>query len=423
MIDLDAKKLTGRDASMESTVDSRGLAGMASQLVIPQLLENSDFAHAVCPACHGSAKHLTHWEFSGLGDSIFNYVGNFFSCGDCGLVYILNIDDARLSRFYLEECSYFEKAHFDVASPANSQKYAAYRNFIVSRGLANVRVADIGCGRGGFLNWLKRGGWDAECCGVDIDARSIPRDDGGVLFERGQALDLPFVDNSQSLLTYFHVVEHIRDIDNLLAEAFRTLEAGGHLLIEVPDAENYGAITIGSAFWISIREHVYHFSPCSLERVLRRHGFSVIEMVQQILPTPEFVYPSLMLLARKDAHGISMKAPSRGNVASFVLESKRALQHQVERVNMLFAKYPKVTFWGCSAELLSLLPLVQTDKASICDASEQKQKCRYKQLPIRNPEDVEPEGVLVIAPYLHGEAIERAALRIGWRPEAIVKLN
>ncbi len=384
---------------------------------------DSDSSRAVCPACHGSARHLTHWQFSGLGDSIFNYVGNFFSCGDCGLVYILNIDDARLSRFYSEECSYFENAHFDVTSPANSQKYAAYRNFIVSRGLADVRIADIGCGRGGFLNWLKRRGWAAECCGVDIDARSIPRGDAGVRFERGQALDLPFADDSQSLLTYFHVVEHIRDIDSLLAEAFRALETGGHLLIEVPDAENYGAITIGSAFWISIREHVYHFSACSLERALRRHGFSVIEAVQQILPTPEFVYPSLMLLARKDAHGASMESRSRGNIASFVLESKRALQNQVDRVNMLIAKHRKVTFWGCSAELLSLLPLVQTNEASICDASKEKQKCRYKQLRIRDPEEVEPEGILVIAPYLHGEAIERAALRIGWRPEAIVRLN
>ena len=380
-------------------------------------------AAAPCPACRGNARHLTHWQFSGLGDSVFNYTGDFFACADCGLAYIHNIDDATLSRFYAEECSYYDKPHFDVTSPANARKYAAYRDFIMSRGLADVRIADIGCGRGGFLTWLKKDGWLAECCGVDIDVRSIPHGESDLRFERGQALDLPFADGSQSLLTYFHVAEHIRDIDKVLAEAFRTLEGGGHVLIEVPDAENYGSVAIGSAFWISIREHIYHFSACALERALQRHGFSVIETSQRILPTPEFDYPSLMVLARKQACKAPVGSRPRGNIAAFVLESQRALQRQVAHVNTLLERNSKVTFWGCSAELLSVLPLVRAENAIICDASKEKQKSRYQHLPILDPEDVSPEGVLVIAPYLQGDAIERAALRIGWRPEAIVRLN
>src|SRR5436190_17732393 len=190
----------------------------------------------VCPACHGSAGHLTDWAFSGLGDSIFNYVAHLYSCSTCGLVYVSNIDDARLSRFYADECGYFDKPHFDVGSSANLAKYAAYRNFIVSQGMGTAKIADVGCGRGGFLNWLKPEGWPSECCGVDIDAKSIPQAASGAHFKRGQALDLPFADDTPRLLRYFHAMEHIRDIDRVLSEAARVLEAGGHLLIEVPDA-------------------------------------------------------------------------------------------------------------------------------------------------------------------------------------------
>jgi SAM-dependent methyltransferase len=193
----------------------------------------------ICPTCGNTSRYLTDWEFSGLGESIFNYVANYYACDICGLVYIHNIDDNRLARFYTEECSYFDKAHFDVTSPENIGKYAAYKDFIVSQNLGQVPITDIGCGRGGFLTWLKKSGWAAECCGVDIDLKSIPVNavdtSDEIRFKSGGALDLPFSCSTQSLLTYFHVFEHIRSIDRLLEEAFRVLEPDGHLLIEVPD--------------------------------------------------------------------------------------------------------------------------------------------------------------------------------------------
>jgi SAM-dependent methyltransferase len=342
---------------------------------------------------------------------------------DCGLAYIQNVDDALLSRFYSDECSYFEKPHFDVAAPANSRKYAAYREFIVAHGLANVSIVDIGCGRGGFLSWLKLGGWDRDCYGVDIDSKSLLLVDANVTFKIGQALALPFENNSQSLLTYFHVAEHIRDIDKMLEEAFRTIKVGGHVLIEVPDAENYARRSVGSAFWISIREHVYHFSARSLGKALNRHGFFVVEVKRQVLPTPEFEYPSLMVLAQKRGGDYADNCAPAGDIAAFVLESQRALMCQVERVNALIEEHRNVTFWGCSSELLSLLPRLKVDELTICDASKEKQRLTYMHWPILDPANVKPGGILVIAPYLHGDAIERDALALGWKPHAIVRLT
>jgi SAM-dependent methyltransferase len=378
-----------------------------------------------CPACRGESRHLLDWEFSGLGDSVFNYVARYHACGTCGLVHISNVGDERLARFYAEECGYFDSAHFDVTSPANIEKYAAYKAFLVAQGRGQSDVTDIGCGRGGFLVWLKRSGWDGECCGVDVDAKSSPADAAGatlVRFQRGGAFDLPFGSGTRSLLTYFHVLEHIRDVDRLLAEVYRVLEPGGYVLIEVPDAENYHRHPIGSAFWVSIREHVHHFSACALAHALQRCGMVVVKTQRGILPTPEFSYPSLMVLGRKAARSEPVCHCSPGDVASFVLESRGELQRQAAEVSALLAGNEKVTIWGCSAELLSLLPLLDLRRVALCDSSKLKQRSRYKDLPIRDPRDIRPEGVLVVAPYLHREGIERAALDIGWRPDAIHRL-
>ena len=195
-----------------------------------------------CPTCASGTIHLLEWEFSGLGDSVFNYTADFHACPACGLVYVRNVTDASLRRFYVEECNYFENPHFAATSPANQKKYAFYMRYLREHEIISAAMADVGCGRGGFVNWMAESGWEKECWGVDVDVRSLPAKAGAgtnVSFRNGNCLNLPFAENSLGLLTYFHVLEHIRDLSGLLAEAARVLGENGHILIEVPDAENY----------------------------------------------------------------------------------------------------------------------------------------------------------------------------------------
>nr|VFK23327.1 MAG: Methyltransferase domain-containing protein [Candidatus Kentron sp. MB]VFK28457.1 MAG: Methyltransferase domain-containing protein [Candidatus Kentron sp. MB]VFK74261.1 MAG: Methyltransferase domain-containing protein [Candidatus Kentron sp. MB] len=378
-----------------------------------------------CPACGFASTHLVDWEFSGLGDSIFNYTAHFNTCSTCGLVYIHNIDDKLLETFYTEECGYFAKAHFEVTAPANREKFAFYGKVLAEQGIRNVDMVDVGCGRGGFVTWLVQSGWNGVCCGVDVDARSMPIDsemDKGPLFLDGDALNLPLDNRSSDLLTYFHVLEHIHDTHGLLREAARVLKPDGYILIEVPDAENYSARPIGSAFWISIREHIHHFTANALVFALNSQGFSVQTVLRQTLPTPEFSYPSLMILARKTHASRISQSPAHMDVSQFVLASKTALRTQAEQVNRL-ADGKQLSIWGCSAELFSLLPLLDIQKMRICDSSQLKQTTHVRGLPIEDPTSLPMEGSLVVAPYLYGAEIKRAALRLGWPEASIYRLQ
>ena len=378
-----------------------------------------------CPACEAKARHLLDWEFSGLGDSVFNYTADFSTCDECGLVYIANVDDDELARFYVDECSYFEKPHFAVTSPANQQKYEFYSRILREHGVDSVDMADVGCGRGGFVNWLAARRWRHDCCGIDVDVRSLPAEagpDGKVTFREGGCRALPFADRSRGLLTYFHVLEHIRDLDGVLAESARVLADDGHILIELPDAENYAGTPIGSAFWFSIREHVNHFTARALASALRRQGFTTLAVSRQMLPTPEFTYPSLAILARKGGDLSAPASTPSGKVADFARASQDALMRQAQRIAALAADQP-ITFWGCSAELFSLLPLLDASRIRLCDAAKLKQQASYKGLTIHPPADVPVEGLLVVAPYLHRAAIRKAAADLGWPDAAIYILE
>ncbi len=383
-----------------------------------------------CPACGEKSQYLLDWEFSGFNDSIFNYTADFFECQSCGLAYIENITDERLAVFYTEECNYFEKAHFDISSPQNRDKYRHYRKFIIDAGLPGASITDVGCGRGGFLFWLKNNNWAADCFGVDVDLKSIPIigentcDKGGSLtFKEGTAVDLPFNDHTQELLTYFHVLEHIRNIDSVFQEAHRVLNVTGHILIEVPDAERYKAYPVGTAFWLSIREHLYHFSACAIYHALRRNAFDVICVNRGLIPTPEFVYPSLMILAKK-SHGAKSLTVSKGeSIADYIKHAKAELMEQANTVSAIREKKTTLTFWGCSAELFSLLPLLDIKNITLCDSSKLKQENSYKGIPVEDPTIVQKTGALIVAPYLHGDAIEIEAEKLGWPKDAIFRLK
>jgi ubiquinone/menaquinone biosynthesis C-methylase UbiE len=340
-------------------------------------------------------------------------------------VYVRNVTDTDLQRFYVEECNYFEKAHFDQNSSANQKKYTFYMQFLRGHGISAGAMADVGCGRGGFVNWMAKSGWEQECCGVDVDARSLPastQSRANVSFHNGNCLNLPFAESKLDLLTYFHVLEHIRDLSSLLTEAGRVLTEDGHILIEVPDAENYAGTPIGSAFWFSIREHINHFTAKALVAALDAHGFAVQDISRQMLETPEFAYPSLMILAQKSTALPLLNVPEVADVAGFARMSREALMHQAEQISALAADR-RMTIWGCSAEIFSLLPLLDTSEIRICDSSKLKQSTHYKGIPIEDPAAVPVEGMLVIAPYLHRAAIKRAAEQLGWPGHALYLLQ
>lgn len=380
-----------------------------------------------CPACHGKTSHFLDWPFSGLGESVFNTIAAFHACPECGLVYIANLDDTTLSNFYKSECAYFSSDHFDINSGANIEKYKAYQRLLVQAGLMDSDILDVGCGRGGFLLWLKQHHWKGLCQGVDADPRSIPEEEtlgSSIGFAQGDAFHLPAANRSQEVLTYFHVLEHLRDLDRALIEASRVLKNGGHLLIEVPDAERYAELPIGTAFWFGIREHVNHFSPAALENLLRRHGLKVLRIDRSILPTPEFSYPSLLLLAKKSENNSPIAITSSSSIAGFLLTSRMAQASQAAWVEGVMARRNRSVFWGCSAQLFSLLPLLDLSQAILCDASPLKQSSNYQGVSIQAPADIHPgDASLIIAPYLHRPAIRRAALALGWDDSNIFALE
>jgi SAM-dependent methyltransferase len=107
------------------------------------------------------------------------------------------------------------------------------------------RVLDVGCGEGQVGRRLARNGATAVV-GVDPSRAQLAearRRAGGSAFARAEAAALPFADSAFDAAVACLVFEHIRAVDDAIAEVARVLRPGGrfafflnHPLLQVPNS-------------------------------------------------------------------------------------------------------------------------------------------------------------------------------------------
>ncbi|OZB74078.1 MAG: hypothetical protein B7X37_06805 [Halothiobacillus sp. 14-55-98] len=134
-------------------------------------------------------------------------------------------------------------------------------------------VIDLGCGRGEWLELVTECGFAAY--GVDMDDGMLASCHELGLHAENQDLiaalrNLP--DESQTVVSAFHVVEHIlfETLMELVREAFRVLKPAGLLILETPNPEN---ISVGTTNFYLDPTHERPIPPALLSFLPEYTGF------------------------------------------------------------------------------------------------------------------------------------------------------
>ncbi|MCL4303944.1 MAG: methyltransferase domain-containing protein, partial [Anaerolineae bacterium] len=130
--------------------------------------------------------------------------------------------------------------------------------------------------------------------GIEIDPRPVK-----MARQRGYDVDqfdatqpMPFPDNCFDAVTALDVIEHNQDDLAILADSYRVLKPGGHMIITVP-----------ALMWLwshndDINAHVRRYTAAELKQKLAQTGFTV----RRVTYNNFFVFPlaaALILLRRK----------------------------------------------------------------------------------------------------------------------------
>ena len=150
--------------------------------------------------------------------------------------------------------------------------------------IGSGRYLDVGCGSGAALAVAKALGWRIAGIEMDAAAAAIARrftDEVHV----GDVLTAPFARARFDVVTAFHVLEHVPDPVAVARRMLDWLAPGGLLIVEVPNAGGLGATLFGGAWaGLELPRHLSHFTPETLELVLRKAGGRIVWTWHQAKP-------------------------------------------------------------------------------------------------------------------------------------------
>lgn len=123
----------------------------------------------------------------------------------------------------------------DATDEANRYSVQLYHAVVNGLNLENLRVLEVGSGRGGGAAYLKRYHKPAVVVGVDFSAKAIALCNNvyniqGLSFVQGDAEDLPFDDNTFDTVINVESSHCYGSVDAFLAQVRRVLRPGGYFL-------------------------------------------------------------------------------------------------------------------------------------------------------------------------------------------------
>ncbi len=159
-----------------------------------------------------------------------------------------------------------------------------YRAFVrFAERYAGSSVLDLGCGFGAYSGELVRAG--LQCVGCDINPVYLKEAVVHGLAVAQVDSILPFRDRSFDTVLIFEVLEHAKDIEPILDEAFRV--ARKNVLLTVPNSENIERLKANDVTYAHMlsSDHLHFFDPPSLGRLLGPYAKSVsVERGDPIYP-------------------------------------------------------------------------------------------------------------------------------------------
>ena len=146
----------------------------------------------------------------------------------------------------------------------------------ISQFIKPGKILDIGCGRGLFLDVMRRGGWDVIGTELNEETAFYAIQRYGLKILSGSITHHQLPAESFDAININQVLEHLKNPHEVIKECYRLLKKGGVLIISVPDIRS-PQFTIGKENWflLDLPFHLFHFTEKGLVGLLQNNKFKV----------------------------------------------------------------------------------------------------------------------------------------------------
>ncbi len=233
---------------------------------------------SACPACNSGDIHFA-LSVKDLSISQENF--EVWECSNCSLRFTQNAPSKENIAPYYQSENYI--SHSNTNKGLINKLYHSVKKITLNKkrkiimkatGLTTGKILDFGAGTGAFLNTMRQAGWQVSGVEPDQNARKNASELYHLNLLEPDALK-SFALSSFDVITMWHVLEHVHQLNETIAQLKNLLTPNGKLIIAVPNYTSFDADHY-KEFWAAydVPRHVYHFSPASMKKLLRDHGMS-----------------------------------------------------------------------------------------------------------------------------------------------------
>lgn len=166
----------------------------------------------------------------------------------------------------------FDKIYFIARRITLNWKHELIKEYFKSP----ANILDYGCGTGEFLSHMKRKGWNTK----GIEPAQAARQKANQLLDNNVSEGLEAnKDGSFQIITLWHVLEHIHDLNDTLQKLKSLLTTEGIIIIAVPnpmsnDSRHYKNKWAG----YDVPRHLWHFTQDTMTKLLKKNGLKVVQI-------------------------------------------------------------------------------------------------------------------------------------------------
>lgn len=168
--------------------------------------------------------------------------------------------------------SAFEKLYQIIKNIALKNKLQLLNRLHQNKG----NLLDIGAGTGDFLLFAKNNGWHTIGIEPSEKAKAVAKKKGVAFEASTQNLE----DHSFDVITMWHVLEHVPNVENQIKELRRLLKPEGTIIIAVPNFNSFDAKYYGQ-FWAAfdVPRHLWHFSKSAIKALFSKEKLHLVDIL------------------------------------------------------------------------------------------------------------------------------------------------
>lgn len=376
-----------------------------------------------CEICHNpQADFIYRREFTPLPGSLLSGY-EVVACPACGFCFARDLPTAEEFDRYYEEQSKYEYHQRDGAPSEYDSRRLPAAAAIIAEWLPDrsARILDIGCANGGLLAALKAIGY-SNLLGLDPSptCAAAAQRLHGIEVVTGPLSRLTPAMGQFDLIIFGSVLEHLLELNGMVARIEPHLTAAGCVYVEVPDMTRCTRL-VDAPFQEFSVEHINFFSPVSLSNLWRKHGFSVRGLRQFSIPylRGNLVY-EVKAMFQRGAHAAAtpeFDAEAGPEIRRYVERSAARLAHLTGVIDRLADSGEPILVWGAGTHTQGLLSTTRLGEANIRAVVDSNARYRGQTLggvTICGPDEIagRPEAILISSQQFQEEIVhEIAAVR------------